>query len=32
MLVPSGAYLVHVTARTEDGAQASRIAPLMLQR
>ncbi len=32
VLVPSGAYLVRVTARTEDGAQASRIAPLMLRR
>jgi len=32
VMVPSGAYLVRVTARTEDGAQASRIAPLMLRR
>jgi len=32
VMVPSGAYLVRVTARTEDGEQSSRIAPLMLQR
>jgi len=32
VMVPSGAYLVRVTARTEDDAQSGRIAPLMLQR
>ena len=30
--VPSGAYLVRVTARTEDGTQSSRMAPLLLRR
>jgi hypothetical protein len=30
--VPSGRYLVRVTARTEDGAVASAIAPLQVRR
>jgi len=32
VMVPSGTYLVHVIARTEDGEQSGRIAPLLLRR
>ncbi len=32
VLVPSGTYLIHVIARTEDGEQSGCIAPLLLRR
>ncbi len=32
LAVPSGAYLVRITARTEDGGETSRITPLLLRR
>jgi len=32
VMVPSGAYLVRVTARTEDGEQAGRLCTVMLRR
>jgi len=32
VMVPSGAYLVRVTARSEDGEQSSRLCTMMLRR
>ena len=32
LAVPAGAYLVRIIARTENGTEASRIAPVLLRR